>query len=171
MIQSVDELLGQLRPVTAPLPAPPREPFRWMPWLVAGAIATLAFAIFMGIRWSRRQDSPHSEALKALRKLPKAPSLSALTDYDVILRRYLERRYGVPAHVMTPAEFNGEIKCEWRELLQSLQVQRFAPVQSMPEEWSRLIRQLELLIQGDCEGGADQLRAIKSSQRNDRNTH
>src|SRR5207244_13163935 len=90
-------------------------------------------------------------ALAALKKLPAPPTEAMLKHCENIVRRYLERRHLVPARVMTPAELNGRIGDAWRDVLHSLQVQRFAPAQSSPDAWPRLVRQFETLIQGECE--------------------
>lgn len=156
MIQSVDELLGQLRPVTGPLSAPPAEPMNWAPFAMGITIAMVVAGAWVWWRRPRRPAPPDVEALQALKGLPSEPTEVTLASCEAIVRRYLGRRYHRPADVLTPTEFDGEIKCEWREVLQALQVRRFAPVQSAPEEWPRLIRQLESLIQGDCEGVAGQ---------------
>lgn len=168
MMQSVDELLGQLRGVTGPEPAPPPEPFPWLPWLVA----VLAVAAVAGIWWRMRRPKPllppDVEALNQIAKLPGTPTDKLLMQLDQIARRYLERQHQLPARMLTPAEFNDQIGDDWRGLLHSIQIHRFAPAQSAPDAWSGLVRQLESLIHDDCTKAAEEASCVKSQSSGDR---
>jgi hypothetical protein len=147
-MQSVDELLGQLRGVTGPELAPPPEPSAWLPWAIATIAAVVVYIFFWRrLRRPRPLLPPDVEALAELKKLPPMPTAAVLASCENIVRRYLERRHLVPARVLTPVELNGRIDEAWRDVLNALQQQRFAPAESLPDAWPRLIRQLESLIQ------------------------
>lgn len=168
MMQSVDELLGQLRGVTGPEPAPPPEPTAWLPWTIAIVSIAAVVTLWWWLRRTRPLLPPDVEAISDLKKLPTLPTEAALTHCENVVRRYLERRHLVPARMLTPVELNGQIGDDWRDVLQSLQDQRFAPAQSAPEAWSGLVRQLESLIQRDCVEVAEQVSHIKSAAAGDR---
>jgi hypothetical protein len=155
-MQTVDELLGQLRGVTGPEPAPLPEPFTWLPWVIAALSIATVIAIWRWLRRPKPPLSPDVEALAALKNLPAGSTEAAMTHCENIARRYLERHHLVPAWTMTPVELNGRIGDAWRDVLQTLQDQRFAPAESSPDVWPRLVRQLESLIQGECEKPAGQ---------------
>ena len=167
-MQSVDELLGQLRGVTGPEPAPPPEPFAWLPWTIAVVSIVVVAALWRWLRRPKRLLPPDVEALNELKKLPATPTEIALTNCENIVRRYLERRHSLPARMLTPVELNGQIHDEWRSVLQALQDQRFAPAQSAPDAWSGRVRQLESLIQDDGVEVAGQASHIKSEADGDR---
>ena len=155
-MQSVDELLGQLRGVTGPEPAPPPEPFAWQPWVITTCAIVAAFMLWRWLSRPKQLLAPDIEALAALNKLPANPTEAALTNCENLVRRYLERRHLLPARVLTPVELNGCVDDAWRDVLLALQDRRFAPAKSAPDAWSRLVRQLESLIQGDGAKAAGQ---------------
>lgn len=162
MIQSVDELLGQLRGVTGPEPAPPPQPFPWLEWLVAIGGLAVGTWIWWWLRRPKPQLPADVEALQALGRLPDSPTEPALTYCERLVRRYLERQHQIPARMLTPAECNDEISDAWREVLTLLQVRRFAPAQSAPDSWSGLVRQLESLIRDDRIKAAGEASCVKS---------
>ncbi len=168
MMQTVDELLGQLRGVTGPEPAPPPEPIAWLPWTIAIVSIAVVVTFWWWLRRPRQLLPPNVEALNELKKLPATPTALALTHCEKLVRRYLERRHLLPVRMLTPVELIGQVSDEWRELLQSLQDQRFAPAQSAREAWSGLVRQLESLIQRDCVEVAEQVSHIKSAAAGNR---
>jgi hypothetical protein len=91
--------------------------WRWLPWLLAALAA--AGALLLLWRWWRRRGrapqaapavplpSPEAEALAALDALAAhglADGKRFYFDLTAILKRYLERRYGIPAAEMTVEE-------------------------------------------------------------------
>lgn len=147
--------MNQLRGVTGPEAAAiPDQSFR-----VLGIVAILAVIVLVAIaifvwRRSRRLLAPDREALAAIERLPGAPTAETWARCEQIARRYLERQFGIAAATLTANELPDCISDGWREALTVLQTARFAPAQSSPDAWSRLVQQLESLIQGDLSPAA-----------------
>jgi uncharacterized protein DUF4381 len=152
MIQSVDDLLSQLRPITGPEAAPPAEPasFAWIWALIAFALVAFLAAIM--IRRYRRRPVPRAdqEALAALNRLPDTPTHASLAELDRLIRRYLERTFFIATEHMTSSELlmvlPDDASSEWSAIFEQLQPGRFSRRPVTREEWSSLIEQVRPLI-------------------------
>ena len=91
--------------------------WRWLPWLLAILIA--AVVVLLVWRWWRRRHRPPEPIATEPLPSPEAEALAALDalaaegwadgkrfyfDLTAILKRYLERRYAIPAAEMTVEE-------------------------------------------------------------------
>jgi hypothetical protein len=149
--QSPDELLGQLRGVTGPLPAPPAEGWPAWVWLIPLAFV-IAIAFSFRARRRRRPPapSPSDEALAALTSLPADPNPESLT---AIARRYLTRTHSVPADRLTTAELLADLPAEvataWSSIFADIDKARFSGRPLRPDEWTALVATVRALIQAD----------------------
>jgi hypothetical protein len=130
LIVSVEPVLtdsaatDSLRGIRGPLPVP----LHWRWGRIALAAALLAAAVAGWILWRRRRPGeplpvapyvpaipPHLEALAALRELEREalPARGQMKEHyarlSLILRGYLERRFGVPAVDFTTEEIRSEL--------------------------------------------------------------
>lgn len=154
--------LKGLKGKPAPLPFDPR------PWLIALAAAALGAAGFWLFSRRRRAAAlaagppplpPDVEALRALDALaalldgPAKPYYSALTD---LFKRYIERRFGLPAMDRTTTELIPLLKqlpvpsserSAFRELLETADLAKFARFESPAEERTRHRDQVRAFVE------------------------
>lgn len=110
-----------LRDITAIETMPPVEPPNrsWQWWLAGGAL-TLLLAVTMALayhRWRRRAARSPAEfalyewhRLIALRLPETGRSERFITLLTTLVRRYLERQFGLPARRLTTPEFTAQIE-------------------------------------------------------------
>jgi hypothetical protein len=152
MMQSVDDLLSQLRRITGPEAAPPPEELSslWI-WLLI-LIALFAFLAGALLRRFRRghRIAADVEALAELNRLPPEPTPIALAGFEHLSRRYLERVHLVAGDHLTSLELLAVLperaSAEWSAIFAQLQPGRFSPRSITTEEWSALIQQVRPLI-------------------------
>jgi hypothetical protein len=137
-----------------PLPLPGR----WIPWVVGALIGAVLLGIILVLRARRRRQKaavappplpPDEEALRALDTLdalidgPAKPYYSRLTD---TLKRYIERRFALPALDRTTTELfpllkdlpvSVDLRRALRDLLESADLAKFAKVESPSDERRR----------------------------------
>jgi hypothetical protein len=155
--------LGSARDITAieELP-PPTEPDRSGWWIAAGVGAGAVLAGLAWLAWCRRAASRAAESPEA-RALREWQRLEALglpergrherfsTLLTALLRRYLEKRYRLPARRLTTAEFLASLEQEpqlasqrafFESLLQRCDLLKFAPTQTTAAECRALAEQV-----------------------------
>lgn len=163
-----DPGLEELRdPVTLELPPPPEPSLKYLPW-VALAILILA-ALFLGINsWTKRR--PSSPALPperwTLRELDKLMALDIPetgrggrfhTLLANILRRYLEKKYHLPARRRTTPEFlqampsstlDPSQQAFLRDFFERCDLAKFATAPATADECRTLAGQAQDFVQG-----------------------
>jgi hypothetical protein len=154
----------------------------WLPWLLAILIGAVVLLLLW--RWWRRRHrppetiapeplpSPEAEALAALDALAAEGSADGKRfyfDLTAILKRYLERRYAIPAAEMTVEELLPQVarlplSCELAEPLKALcrlaEPIKFADAAADPERMPAdlaFVRQLVRRTTPDPEEVAGQL--------------
>jgi hypothetical protein len=157
----VDVDLAKLRDITSIEEVPgPADEARWT-WIIAGTAAALVLAGVVGWLWRRRaagsSRSAESLALRELERLEglglpergKGERFGALL--TALLRRYLERRFDVPARRQTTVEFLATIgqvpalksEAAWMEdFLTRCDQIKFAPIETTQAECAALAMQV-----------------------------
>jgi hypothetical protein len=146
--------VGEARDITSieELPSEPAWPV-WLPAMIVG-LAALGLLLIVWLLWRRRPLALALSADKAaLRELERLAALRLATARDVeryhtrlsaVVRRYLERRFQLPASRQTTAEFLDALRHSpqlpagqqalLRDFLERCDLGKFAPVTPGPQE-------------------------------------
>jgi len=158
-----------LAPRDGPAPDGLPTPSAATPWPWLANLSALAVAVLLAAAWIWRrltyraplELTPEQRALAALERLETQvetlPSASIHSEVSLLVRGYLAERLALRALQQTTPEFlraieegqhlSPEQRAALRDLLQSCDQARFAPVRVAPEECRRAIEQARLLMQ------------------------
>lgn len=152
MIQSVDDLLSQLRPITGPEAVPPVDETNW--WLVAAIVGAVMVALILAVRWWRRAKppiSPIDEALFGLSRLPTEPSPASMATLDQLSRRWLSRIHNVDGEHETGRAMLSQLPQSvhevWSAIFAQLEPGRFSQHPLTATQWNDVINAVRKQIQ------------------------
>jgi len=147
------------------LPQPPAAR-PWWPWLLVGVPVAVVVALAARRRRARpvEEPLPGVVAIAALEELGRQPAGSAeevkrfYTGLSDVLRRYLEKRFRLPATRLTTAEFSTALAKAWPQdgvqqkllddILQRCDLAKFAEVLPEREECQRAVAVAREFIAG-----------------------
>jgi hypothetical protein len=143
MIQSTEDLLSQLRPVTGPQLVPRPDEVNWLGIIVGTMIGVLIVVlVFRRLVRIRKPISARDEALAALNQLSNEPTPAAMAALDLISRRWLGQAYRVDGEHETGrsilTQLPQSVREEWSAIFAQLEPGRFSREPLTTTQWSEL---------------------------------
>jgi hypothetical protein len=161
--------VANLRDPTVIEPLPPPAEARIIPWLWAGSAVAAVFFLALSLVWWRRRSRPRANLAEqwALRELGRTLALRLPDQGKVerfhtllanVVRRYLERKYQLPARRRTTPEFldvlqscqklSGPNQAFLREFFTRCDLAKFAGAHVSSTECLALAEEVRALVRG-----------------------